>query len=89
MQKIEIYSKTVCPYCVRAKNLLTKKGATYTEIDISQDSELRDSMIKRANGRQTVPQIFINDQHIGGCDDLYALEAAGKLDDLLKGLSHA
>jgi len=89
MQKIEIYSKTVCPYCVRAKHLFTKKGVNYTEIDISQDSDLRDSMIKRANGRQTVPQIFINDQHIGGCDDLYALEAAGKLDALLKGTAHA
>jgi glutaredoxin 3 len=83
MTKIELYSKEVCPYCVRAKKLLTKKGASFAEIDISQNSELRDAMIKRANGRQTVPQIFINDQHIGGCDDLYALDAAGKLDALL------
>lgn len=88
MSKIEIYSKDVCPYCVRAKKLFVKKNVEFTEIDISNDSERRDAMIKRANGRQTVPQIFINDQHIGGCDDLYALDAAGKLDDLLKDVSH-
>ena len=84
MLKIEIYSKEVCPYCVRAKKLLTKKGLDFTEIDIAQQTELRDAMSKRANGKQTVPQIFINDKHIGGCDDLYALDAAGKLDGLLK-----
>jgi glutaredoxin 3 len=88
MLKIEVYSKEVCPYCVRAKKLLTKKGVTFTEIDVAQDPELRDAMIKRANGKQTVPQIFINDKHIGGCDDLYALDAAGKLDDLLKDDCH-
>jgi glutaredoxin 3 len=85
MAKIEVYSTDVCPYCVRAKKLLTKKGAEFTEINVSNNSELRDSMMKRANGRQTVPQIFINDQHIGGCDDLYALDAEGKLDGLLTG----
>ncbi len=89
MLKIEVYSKEVCPYCVRAKKLLTKKGASFTEIDISQQPELRDAMIARANGKQTVPQIFINDKHIGGCDDLYALDAAGKLDSLLKDTSNA
>ena len=89
MLKIEVYSKEVCPYCVRAKKLLTKKGVTFTEIDIAQDPALRDAMIKRANGKQTVPQIFINDHHIGGCDDLYALEATGKLDHLLKDACNA
>ncbi len=89
MLKIEVYSKAVCPYCVRAKKLLTKKGVSYTEIDIAQNTELRDMMIKRTNGRQTVPQIFINDNHVGGCDDLYALEAAGKLDSLLKDTCNA
>ena len=84
MLKIEIYSKEVCPYCVRAKKLLAKKGVTFTEIDIAKQPELRDAMIQRTNGRQTVPQIFINDNHVGGCDDLYALEATGKLDGLLK-----
>lgn len=84
MLKIEVYSKEICPYCVRAKKLLTKKGVGFTEIDISKQPELRDLMIQRANGRQTVPQIFINDKHIGGCDDLYALDAEGKLDNLLK-----
>ncbi len=89
MLKIEVYSKEVCPYCVRAKKLLTKKGVSFTEIDIAQQTELRDAMIKRANGKQTVPQIFINDKHIGGCDDLYALDAAGKLDGLLKDACNA
>lgn len=84
MLKVEVYSKEICPYCVRAKKLLTKKGVEFTEIDISKQPELRDLMIQRANGRQTVPQIFINDKHVGGCDDLYALDAEGQLDNLLK-----
>lgn len=84
MLKVEVYSKEICPYCVRAKKLLTKKGVDFTEIDISKQPELRDLMIQRANGRQTVPQIFINDKHVGGCDDLYALDAEGRLDNLLK-----
>ena len=83
MAKIEIYSTEVCPYCVRAKDLLTRKGATYTEMRVDNDDTLRSTMIERAGGRRSVPQIFINDQHIGGCDDLYALEQAGKLDALL------
>lgn len=89
MLKVEVYSKEICPYCVRAKKLLTKKGVDFTEIDISKQPELRDLMIQRANGRQTVPQIFINDKHVGGCDDLYALDAEGQLDNLLKDENNA
>jgi len=83
MQKIEIYTKGYCPYCSRAKSLLDAKGATYTEIEIDKQPELRDSMIERANGGYTVPQIFIGDTHVGGCDDLYALERQDKLDAML------
>lgn len=79
---IEIYTTTYCPYCVRAKALLDEKSLTYTEISVENEPELRQTMESRA-GRHTVPQIFIGDQHIGGCDDLYALENAGKLDPLL------
>ena len=78
-----MYTTSVCPYCVRAKRLFDKKGVAYTEIDVSNDVDLRDSMVKRAGGRQTVPQIFIGGTHVGGCDDLYALDSAGKLDPLL------
>jgi glutaredoxin 3 len=84
MPSIEIYTTRVCPYCVRAKALFKKKGLGFQEIDVSDDDALRDSMIKRAGGRRTVPQIFIGDTHVGGCDDLYALESAGKLDALLE-----
>jgi glutaredoxin 3 len=83
MAKIEIYTKGYCPFCVQALALLNKKQVTYTEIKIDQDPSQRAPMIARANGRTTVPQIFINDSHIGGCDDLYALERANKLDELL------
>jgi glutaredoxin 3 len=83
MAEIEIYTTKVCPYCVRAKRLFDKKGAAYKEIDVSNDEELRTSMTARAGGRRTVPQIFINGEHIGGCDDLYALDAAGGLDPKL------
>ncbi len=83
MSEIIIYSKEVCPYCVRAKALLTRKGALFKEIKITDD-KTKDEMIKKSAGRMTVPQIFIGDLHVGGCDDLYALEAAGKLDSLLK-----
>ena len=79
---IIIYSGTHCPYCVRAKDLLKRKGVTFTEILIDNDDTLREEMITKTN-RYTVPQIFINNQHIGGCDDLYALESAGKLTQLL------
>ena len=83
MPDIEIFSTKVCPYCVRAKRLFDKKGVSYREIDVSNDSELRDGMVKRAGGLQSVPQIFINGEHVGGCDDLYSLEAAGELDVML------
>ena len=84
MANIEIYSTQVCPYCVRAKDLFNRKGVSFTEIHVDGDDALRMKMVERAGGRRTVPQIFINDQHIGGCDDLYALDHAGKLDALLK-----
>ena len=85
MQKIELYTKGYCPYCKRAKSLLDAKGAEYTDFEIDKNPELRDVMIERANGGSTVPQIFIGDTHVGGCDDLFALESAGKLDSLLQG----
>lgn len=84
MSNIIIYSGPFCPYCVRAKNLLTKKGASFQEIDVTSNPNLRDEMIEKSNGRRTIPQIFINDHHIGGFDDLYALDKAGKLDPLLE-----
>lgn len=83
MANIKIYTTRVCPYCVRAKSLFAKKGVAYEEVDVSDDAALRESMTQQAGGRRTVPQIFINDQHIGGCDDLYALDKAGGLDPLL------
>lgn len=83
MAEIEIYTTPVCPYCVRAKQLLGQKGATYKEIDVTRDDRLRDEVIAKSGGRRTVPQIFINGQHIGGFDDLSALDRAGKLDPLL------
>jgi len=85
MQPVTIYSKQTCPYCVRAKQLLESKGAGYEEIRIDLQPQRREEMIERAAGRGTVPQIFIGDKHVGGCDDLYALEAAGELDGLLAG----
>lgn len=84
MQKIEIYTKGYCPFCIRAKRLLDAKGVSYTDFEIDKHPELRDGMIERANGASTVPQIFIGTTHVGGCDDLFALEATGKLDPLLK-----
>ncbi len=83
MHDIQIYTTPYCPYCVRAKALLTQKGVDYTETDVSGDGDLRDAMTQRAGGRRTVPQIFIDDRHIGGCDDLYALDGRGELDPLL------
>lgn len=82
MSKVEIYTKGHCPYCHRAKGLLEQKGISFTEYRIDENPELRDPMIARANGGYTVPQIFINDQHIGGCDDMFALESQNKLDTL-------
>lgn len=83
MPEIIVYSGPGCPYCDRAKALLKKKGVTFQDLNIRTDPAIRDAMIAKSNGRQTIPQIFIGDQHIGGCDDLYALDAAGKLDPLL------
>lgn len=83
MSKVEIYSKGYCPYCKRAKALLQQKGIEYKEYPIDEQPELREEMVKRANGGGTVPQIFINDQHIGGCDDMFALESQNKLDIML------
>lgn len=85
MPKIEVYSGPHCPYCVRAKNLLARKGASFSEYDVKADADKMQEMLARSNGRRTIPQIFINDQHIGGSDDLHALDAAGKLDPLLQG----
>lgn len=84
MATITVYSGPNCPYCVRAKQLLTKKGAAFTDYDVKADSAKFDEMLAKSGGRKTIPQIFINGQHIGGCDDLYALDSAGKLDALLK-----
>ena len=83
MPAITIYTKSWCPYCSAAKDLLNDKGAAFTEIDIERQSGARAEMIQKANGRSTVPQIFIGDRHVGGCDDLYALERGGQLDPLL------
>jgi glutaredoxin 3 len=83
MARIEIYTSAFCGYCARAKRLLTEKGQAFDEIDVTMDAARRDEMVTRSNGGHTVPQIFIDDQHIGGCDDLHALNAAGKLDLLL------
>lgn len=83
MANIIIYTKAFCPYCVRAKRLLDEKGAAYDEIDITLGGAKRQDMLARSNGRTTVPQIFIGDTHVGGSDDLAALERAGKLDALL------
>jgi len=83
MVSVEIYTRRFCYYCDAARELLTRKRVEFTERDVTGDPDLRREMIARANGRVTVPQIFIGKQHVGGCDDLYALEAAGKLDPLL------
>ena len=83
MQDVVIYTKSWCGYCTRAKELLTRKGVPFREVEISDDEALRDEMITRAGGKQTVPQIFIGERHVGGCDDLYELEREGRLDSLL------
>ena len=83
MPPVEIYTTPFCPYCFDAKALLKKKNVAFTEIDVSRDRSLRQQMTQRANGRNTVPQIFIGATHVGGCDDLFALEDAGNLDPLL------
>ena len=83
MKPIRIYTTPICPYCVRAKSLLTKKGATFEEVDVFMDDSARDEMLAKSGGARTVPQIFIGDTHVGGCDELYALERAGELDQIL------
>ena len=85
MVKVEVYSSLFCPYCARAKRLLEQKGVEYSEIDVVADAAKRGEMMRRAGGRTSVPQIFINGTHVGGCDELYALERQGKLDRMLQG----
>jgi glutaredoxin 3 len=89
MPPIEIYTTPYCPYCIAAKRLLDKKGAAFTEIDVSRNPAERQKMVERARGGYTVPQIFIGATHVGGCDDLYELEGQGKLDPLLNGQASA
>ena len=83
MAKVEIYTKQYCPYCSRAKALLSQKGVDFEEYDISMGGPKRAEMLERAKGGSTVPQIFVNDRHLGGCDDIMALDRQGKLDPLL------
>lgn len=83
MARVEIYSKSTCGFCFRAKRLLDEKGVEYEEYELTWGSPRREEMIQRANGRTTVPQIFINGEHIGGCDDLHRLDRDGKLEQLL------
>ncbi|MEM6489998.1 MAG: glutaredoxin 3 [Pseudomonadota bacterium] len=83
MATVEIYTTPICPYCRMAKRLLNDKGIAFTEIDVMMAPSKRAEMKQRAGGRHTVPQIFVGETHVGGCDDLYALEQAGKLDPLL------
>jgi len=85
MVNIEIYSSFTCPFCHSAKSLLKSKGVEFTEHNVTLGGALKKEMIQRAQGHRTVPQIFIDDRHIGGCDDLYALDEEGKLDSLLSG----
>jgi glutaredoxin 3 len=87
--KIEIYTSPWCGYCARAKRLLGEKGVDYIEFDVTADTSKRDEMVERAGGRQTVPQIFIDGKHVGGSDELHALDRAGKLDPLLAGQAPA
>lgn len=83
MKPVEIYTTSICPYCAMAKRLLQKKGVPFTEINVMGNGEKRAEMMRRANGRNTVPQIFIGGKHVGGCDDLYALDDRGGLDPML------
>ena len=85
MTNVILYTTTLCPFCIRAKRLLDAKYVSYIEIDVSEDLGMRQQMVERANGAQTVPQIFIGDQHVGGSDELVALENAGELDKWLEG----
>jgi len=84
MARVEIYTTMLCPFCWRAKKLLEERGAAFQEVDVMCDGGVRNEMRQRAGGRTSVPQIFINGQHVGGCDELYALDRAGKLKPLLE-----
>ena len=81
--KVEMYTWRTCPFCIRAKDLLRRKGVDFVEYSIDGDEAARSQMSRRANGQRSVPQIFINDDHVGGCDDIYDLDSQGKLDQLL------
>ncbi|HEX3754094.1 MAG TPA: glutaredoxin 3 [Rhizomicrobium sp.] len=83
MKAVRIYTSPICPYCMRAKSLLDKKGAAFEEIDVFMDGGAREEMLAKSGGARTVPQIFIGDTYVGGCDELYALERDGRLDPLL------
>ena len=85
MKPVTIYSTLMCPYCSAAKKLLSRKGVKYDEVDVTFAPGKRSDMMKRAGGRRSVPQIFIGDDHVGGCDELHALDQAGKLDPMLQG----
>jgi glutaredoxin 3 len=85
MKRVRIYTTPICPYCVRAKALLKKKGVDVEEVDVLMDLDARSEMEAKSKGRKTVPQIFVGDTYVGGCDDLYALDSSGKLDPLLEG----
>ena len=83
MANIEVYSGDFCPYCIKAKSLLKRKGLTFTEYNVRKDMARQIEMLERSGGARTIPQIFINDRHVGGCDELYALEQRGELDSWL------
>jgi len=83
LNNVEIYTSPLCGFCHAAKRLLTSKGVSFSEVDVAREPQRRQEMLARANGRHTVPQIFIGETHVGGCDELYALERSGKLDPLL------
>lgn len=86
MSKVTIYTRQLCPYCIRAVRLLKEKGVDFEEIDAGMDVNKKKEMVQRSNGGRTFPQIFIGDVHVGGCDDMMALERSGKLDPMLEGL---
>ena len=86
MARVTIYTTPICPYCTMAKQLLTKKAVAYEDIDVSRDEDARQALVAKSGGRTSVPQIWIGERHVGGCDDLYALDRSGKLDALLAGV---
>jgi glutaredoxin 3 len=83
VKPVKIYTTTYCGYCVRAKDLLTRQGVKYAEVDVTGNDDMRSKLVELSGGQRTVPQIFIGDTHVGGCDDLYRLESEGRLDALL------